>query len=567
MKKQVIIIGAGPAGITAAFELLKKSNEYQVVILEESQEIGGISRTVRYNGNRMDIGGHRFFSKDAEVNAWWDALMPRQGAPAYDDKVLDREVPLAEGGPDPDDCDRVMLTRNRVSRIYYNKKFFDYPVKMNANTIKNMGLGTTAKAGFSYIGSTVKKLPEDSLENFYINRFGRQLYSMFFEGYTEKLWGRHPSEISADWGAQRVKGLSIRAVLKDMASKAFGKKQAQVETSLIESFSYPKFGPGQLWETAAADVEAMGGEIRKGCHVTRFDTEDGKITGVHYTEADGKACRMGADIVISSMPVKDLVAGLPEVPEDIAQIANGLPYRDFVTVGLLLNKLNLVNTTDLKTLNNIVPDCWIYVQDTGVKLGRIQIFNNWSPYMVSDPEKYVWIGLEYFCAEGDDYWNMSEEAWVNLGVAELIKMGVISSAEDVLDSHKECVKKAYPAYFDTYDQMDQLIEYLNTYENLWCVGRNGQHRYNNMDHSMATSFEAVRGILAGSTDKTAVWSVNTEKSYHEEKSAEVNEEMAPTPASEDFHDVTVKEIPKKEYKPPISIEIGKKKTSKEDKKD
>ena len=567
MKKQVIIIGAGPAGITAAFELLKKSNEYQVVILEESQEIGGISRTVRYNGNRMDIGGHRFFSKDAEVNAWWDALMPRQGAPAYDDKVLDREVPLAEGGPDPDECDRVMLTRNRVSRIYYNKKFFDYPVKMNANTIKNMGLGTTAKAGFSYIGSTVKKLPEDSLENFYINRFGRQLYAMFFEGYTEKLWGRHPSEISADWGAQRVKGLSIRAVLKDMASKAFGKKQAQVETSLIESFSYPKFGPGQLWETAAAEVEAMGGEIRKGCHVTRFDTEDGKITGVHYTEADGKACRMGADIVISSMPVKDLVAGLPEVPEDIAQIANGLPYRDFVTVGLLLNKLNLVNTTDLKTLNNIVPDCWIYVQDTGVKLGRIQIFNNWSPYMVSDPEKYVWIGLEYFCAEGDDYWNMSEEAWVNLGVAELIKMGVISSAEDVLDSHKECVKKAYPAYFDTYDQMDQLIEYLNTYENLWCVGRNGQHRYNNMDHSMATSFEAVRGILAGSTDKTAVWSVNTEKSYHEEKSAEVSEEMAPTPASEDFHDVTVKEIPKKEYKPPISIEIGKKKTSKEDKKD
>ncbi len=567
MKKQVIIIGAGPAGITAAFELLKKSNEYQVVILEESQEIGGISRTVRYNGNRMDIGGHRFFSKDAEVNAWWDALMPRQGAPAYDDKVLDREVPLAEGGPDPDECDRVMLTRNRVSRIYYNKKFFDYPVKMNANTIKNMGLGTTAKAGFSYIGSTVKKLPEDSLENFYINRFGRQLYAMFFEGYTEKLWGRHPSEISADWGAQRVKGLSIRAVLKDMASKAFGKKQAQVETSLIESFSYPKFGPGQLWETAAAEVEAMGGEIRKGCHVTRFDTEDGKITGVHYTEADGKACRMGADIVISSMPVKDLVAGLPEVPEDIAQIANGLPYRDFVTVGLLLNKLNLVNTTDLKTLNNIVPDCWIYVQDTGVKLGRIQIFNNWSPYMVSDPEKYVWIGLEYFCAEGDDYWNMSEEAWVNLGVAELIKMGVISSAEDVLDSHKECVKKAYPAYFDTYDQMDRLIEYLNTYENLWCVGRNGQHRYNNMDHSMATSFEAVRGILAGSTDKTAVWSVNTEKSYHEEKSAEVSEEMAPTPASEDFHDVTVKEIPKKEYKPPISIEIGKKKTSKEDKKD
>ena len=567
MKKQVIIIGAGPAGITAAFELLKKSDEYQVVILEESQEIGGISRTVRYNGNRMDIGGHRFFSKDAEVNAWWDALMPRQGAPAYDDKVLGRDVPLTEGGPDPDECDRVMLTRNRVSRIYYKKKFFDYPVKMNANTIKNMGLGTTMKAGFSYLGATAKKLPEDSLENFYINRFGRQLYSMFFEGYTEKLWGRHPREISADWGAQRVKGLSIRAVLKDMASKALGKKQAQVETSLIESFSYPKLGPGQLWETAAAEVEAMGGVIKKGCRVTSFDVENGIITGVHYTEDNLNSCRIGADIVISSMPVKDLVAGLPQVPENIASIAAGLPYRDFVTVGLLLDKLNLVNTTDLKTLNNIVPDCWIYVQDTGVKLGRIQIFNNWSPYMVSDPEKYVWIGLEYFCTEGDDYWNMSEEAWVNLGISELVKMGVITSAANVLDSHKECVKKAYPAYFDTYDEIDKLIAYLNTFENLWCVGRNGQHRYNNMDHSMATSFEAVRGILSGSTDKTAVWNVNTEKSYHEEKSAEVNEEMAPTPASEDFQDVTVKKVPKKEYKPPISIEVGKKKSSKNGKKD
>ena len=563
MKKQVIIIGAGPAGLTAAFELLKKSNEYQVIILEESQAIGGISRTVRHQGvfgdNRMDIGGHRFFSKDPEVNAWWQALMPYQGAPSYDDKVLGREVPLSENGPDPDEIDRVMLTRNRVSRIYYKKKFFDYPIKMSANTIKNMGLGTTMKAGFSYLGSTVKKLPEDSLENFYINRFGRQLYGMFFEGYTEKLWGRHPSEISADWGAQRVKGLSIRAVIKDMMSKAFGTKQKQVETSLIEAFSYPKLGPGQLWETAAAEIEAMGGIIRKGCHVTGFDVEDGNITGVHFTGENGGAIRMGADIVISSMPVKDLVAGLPEVPENISRIANGLPYRDFVTVGLLVDKLNLKNTTDLKTLNNIVPDCWIYVQDTGVKLGRIQIFNNWSPYMVCDPEKYVWIGLEYFCAEGDKYWNMSEDEWVDFGVSELISMGVLTSRENVLDSHKECVKKAYPAYFDTYAEMDTLIEYLDGYTNLWCVGRNGQHRYNNMDHSMATSFEAVRGILSGSTDKSAVWSVNTDKSYHEEKSAEVAEEMAPTPAAEEAVSDEDKSE-RKEYQPPITIKVKSKKT-------
>ncbi len=532
MKKQVIIIGAGPAGITAAFELLKKSDEYEVVILEESQTIGGISRTVCHGGNRMDIGGHRFFSKDREVNEWWEALMPHQGKPSYDDAKLGREVPLSEGGPDPAETDRVMLTRNRVSRIYYKKKFFDYPVKMNANTIKNMGLGTTAKAGCSYLAATVKKRPEDSLENFYINRFGRQLYSMFFEGYTEKLWGRHPREISADWGAQRVKGLSIRAVLKDMLSKVFGKRQKEVETSLIESFSYPKLGPGQLWETAAAEVERMGGEIRKGCRVTRFDTENGQIKSVYYVDGEGKECRLASDVVISSMPVKDLVEGLPESPDDMRRIARGLPYRDFVTVGLLVDKLELKNTTDLKTLGNIVPDCWIYVQDTGVKLGRIQIFNNWSPYMVTDPEKYVWIGLEYFCTEGDEYWRMSEEEWVALGVSELIAMGVISSREVVRDCHKECVKKAYPAYFDTYSEMDKLVEYLDTYENLWCVGRNGQHRYNNMDHSMATSFAAVRGILAGSTDKKDVWSVNTEKSYHEEKSAEVAEEMAPTPAAD-----------------------------------
>ncbi len=523
MKKQVVIIGAGPAGVTAAFELLKRSDEYAVTILEESDVIGGISRTVRYHGNRMDIGGHRFFSKDNEVNAWWNALMPRQGQPSYDDKKLGRTVPLAEGGPDPDSTDRVMLTRRRVSRIYYQKKFFDYPVKMNKNTIVNMGFFTTMKAGFSYLASCVHKLPEDSLENFYVNRFGRQLYSMFFEGYTEKLWGRHPREISADWGAQRVKGLSILAVLKDMLrSKKKKQDSSKVETSLIEEFSYPKYGPGQLWETAADEVKAMGGEIRFGARALGVTYADGSVVSV-TVEENGTVTDYPADIVISSMPVKDLVAGMTPaegaspVPADVARIAKGLPYRDFVTVGLLLNKLNLKNTTDMKTLGNIVPDCWIYVQDVGVKLGRIQIFNNWSPYMVKNPDEHVWIGLEYFCNEGDEYWNMSEGEWVKKGIAELITMGVISSPEDVLDSHKECVKKAYPAYFDTYDEMDKVVAYLSSFDNLYCVGRNGQHRYNNMDHSMATAFETVRNILGGVKDKSNIWSVNTEKSYHEEK--------------------------------------------------
>ena len=516
--KKAIIIGAGPAGLTAGFELLKQSKEYEAVILEESADIGGISRTVQHHGNRMDIGGHRFFSKDDAVMQWWDDLLPRQGRPSYDDLKLDRPVPLKEGGPDPEKEDRVMLTRNRVSRIYYKKKFFDYPVKMNKNTIVNMGFATTMKAGFSYLHSTVRKLPEDSLENFYINRFGKKLYSMFFEGYTEKLWGRHPREISADWRAQRVKGLSILAILKDIVRKKKGKTDKQTETSLIEEFYYPKFGPGQLWETAAREFEKMGGRIEKGCKVVRILTEGAEVKGVVF-QRNGKEETLEGDLVISSMPLKDLVEGMADAPEEIRAISAGLPYRDFVTVGLLVKKLNLKNETQLKTLSNIVPDCWIYVQDTGVKLGRIQIFNNWSPYLVQNPEETVWIGLEYFCREGDSYWNMSEEEWVALGTNELVKMGVISSADEVMDSHREQVKKAYPAYFDTYAQIDTLIEWLNRFGNLYCVGRNGQHRYNNMDHSMVTAFETVKNILSGEASKDNIWNVNTEKEYHETKEA------------------------------------------------
>ena len=519
--KNVVIIGAGPAGLTAGFELLKKAPEqYNVTIYEESSAIGGISRTVNHNGNRMDIGGHRFFSKDKEVMDWWQAMMPRQGEPSFDDIQLGRVKNLAENGPDPEKVDRVMLVRNRVSRIYYKKKFFDYPVSLKWDTIKNMGFVTTMEAGFSYMGATVSKLPEDSLENFYINRFGRKLYSMFFEGYTEKLWGRHPRDISADWGAQRVKGLSIIGVLKDMFGKVTGIKGDKVETSLIEEFYYPKYGPGQLWETTAKEFEALGGTIVMNAKVTKINTNGTDTVESITIEKDGAEQEIKGDIFFSSMPVKDLVAGMNDVPEVEAKIAQGLPYRDFVTVGLLVEKLALKNETDIRTLGDIVPDCWIYVQDTGIKMGRIQIFNNWSPYMVKHADRRVWIGLEYFCTEGDKYWNMTEDQWINFGIRELKKMGVIAPDVRIFDGHRERVKKAYPAYFDTYEDIDILIDYLNKFGNLWCVGRNGQHRYNNMDHSMATSFEAVKNILAGSTDKTNVWNVNTEKEYHETAKSE-----------------------------------------------
>ena len=515
--KKVIIIGAGPAGLTAGYELLKNNEEYEVVILEEDKQVGGISKTVRYNGNRMDIGGHRFFSKDENVMKFWEDLMPIQGAPSYDDKKLNREKPLKEGGPDPDKEDKVMLVRDRVSRIYYLKKFFDYPVSLKLETFTNMGLVRTIKSGFSYLKSIFVKKEETSLENFYINRFGKVLYGMFFEKYTEKLWGRHPSVISADWGSQRVKGLSITAVIKDMFRKIFNPKSKKVETSLIEQFWYPKYGPGQLWETLADEFEKKGGKILKEHSVQKINIKGNKIVSVECVH-DGKIEVFSGDIFISSMPLKDLVEDMKEevVPEDIKKIATGLPYRDFMTVGLLLKKLDLKNKTKIQTLGNIVPDCWIYVQEPDVKLGRIQIFNNWSPYMVSKPEEQVWIGLEYFCNEGDEYWNMSDEEFTKFAIKELVSMGIIEE-NDVLDSHRERVKKAYPAYFDTYDEIDKLIAYLNKFDNLYCVGRNGQHRYNNMDHSMVTAMETVKNIRNNVTTKDNIWKVNTEKEYHEVK--------------------------------------------------
>jgi protoporphyrinogen oxidase len=261
----------------------------------------------------------------------------------------------------------------------------------------------------------------------------------------------------------------------------------------------------------------MGGEIRMHARVTRILKEDGQVTGIVYTDEEGNEHIEKGDYVISSMPLKDLILAMDDVPENVREVAASLPYRDFVTVGLLLDKLNLKNETKIRTLNNIVPDNWIYVQDTGVKLGRIQIFNNWSPYMVKDPENTVWVGLEYFCAEGDEYWNMPNKKWKSMAVKNLKKMGVIGGIENVLDAHCERVKKAYPAYFDTYDRIDEVISYLDGFDNLYCVGRNGQHRYNNMDHSMETSFQTVDNILSGRKDKTNIWNVNTEKDYHEEK--------------------------------------------------
>lgn len=515
--KKVLIIGAGPAGLTAAYELLSRSGDYEVVVLEESSALGGISRTVNYKGNRMDMGGHRFFSKVPEVNEWWEKMLPLQGRMPFDDIRLGRHSTVTAGGPDPEQTDRVMLRRNRLSRIFFNSRFFDYPISLKMETIRNMGFGTTMMVGFSYLKTLFHKRPEKSLEDFYINRFGKKLYSMFFENYTENLWGRHPREISPEWGAQRVKGLSIKAVLKDIFGKLFHKKNRKVETSLIEEFSYPKLGPGQLWEITAAEIEKLGGTILMNARVTGLERDEQGILRALSFEQEGQIRRLEGDVIISSMPVKDLVVGMNNVPEKALAIAKGLPYRDYMTVGVLVPKILLKNETKIPTIGNIVPDNWVYVHDKKVKMGRFQVYNNWSPYLVKDIDHTVWIGLEYFCNEGDAMWSLSDEDFARLGISEMVKIGLIGSESQVLDSHVERVKKAYPAYFDTYEKMDELRSFLDSIPNLFCVGRNGQHRYNNIDHSMCTSFEAVKNILAGVSSKDNIWNVNTEKEYHEEK--------------------------------------------------
>lgn len=517
-KKRVVIIGAGPAGLTAAYKLTE-SREYCVTVIEKESFVGGIARTVNHNGNRIDIGGHRFFSKSTEVMDLWQEIMPVQGKPSADDILLDREKPLSPGGPDPEKEDDVLLVRSRVSRILYLRKFFDYPISLKPQTIINMGLKKTMAAGITYLKSQVIKREEVTLEDFMINRFGTALYKMFFKEYTSKVWGRDPSEISADWGAQRIKGLSLTKAVVYMLKKPFMSKelnQDKVETSLIELFSYPKKGPGQLWEIMAEEVENRSGEILFDSKVVGIKATNRVIKSV-VVESNSQKHEIEADYFISTMPICELIAGLDTaVPTDVKDVALNLPYRDFITVGLLVNKLKIKNTTKLKTLADLVPDCWIYVQEPAVKMGRIQIFNNWSPYMVKDFENTVWIGLEYFCNEGDELWSKSDDDFIKFAIDEAVNIGLIEDG-NVFDSIRINVEKAYPAYFGTYEKFDVVKEYLNGFNNLFCVGRNGQHRYNNMDHSMLTAIEAAELIKSGNTNKDELWAVNAETEYHEVK--------------------------------------------------
>jgi protoporphyrinogen oxidase len=499
--KIAVIIGAGPAGLTVAFELLEKTN-IKPIVFEQTEDIGGISKTINYKGNRIDIGGHRFFSKSDRIMRFWLNLFPI--------------------GADPENQNKIMLLRKRISRILFMRKFFDYPISLTLKTVANLGIFRTFKITLSYIKARIFPIKkEKALEDFLINRFGKELYKTFFRDYTEKVWGVSCDKIRPEWGAQRIKGLSITRAIKHAVKAAVRRDmsigQKEIETTLISQFLYPKYGPGQLWEAVADIVKSKGGQIYLNHKVVGLKNQNDKIVFLKVRDEKTKELKeFKADYVFSSMPVRDLIEAMGQsVPEKVRRVAAGLYYRDFITVGLLVKKLKIKNDTKEKTVNNIIPDNWIYIQEKDVKIGRLQIFNNWSPYMVAD-KNTVWLGLEYFCNEGDELWNMPDEKFRELAVSELVKIGIIEK-ENVLDGVVIKVQKTYPAYFGSYDQFDVIRNYTDSFDNLFLIGRNGMHRYNNQDHSMLTAMTAVENIVEGIKSKDNIWQVNSEEDYHETK--------------------------------------------------
>jgi protoporphyrinogen oxidase len=522
-KRKAIIIGAGPAGLTAAYELLTRT-DMDVLVLEATGQIGGISQTVDYKGNRMDIGGHRFFSKSDRVMNWWLNILPVE-EDSLQDQVLtisyhnrNKDIERAGRSGSSVHPDKVMLVRNRLSRIYYGRKFYSYPIRLDMSTIRNLGLRRIFLIALTYSLAWMKPVkPENSLEDFFINRFGKELYHTFFKDYTEKVWGVPCKEIQPEWGAQRIKGLSVSKALwhalKSIFPKETGVHQKGTETSLIERFLYPKLGPGQLWEEVAARVTELGGVIRLNSPAKRFECMGGRVTGVYHRIGDaGEELFTRGDFVFSTMPVKNLIRGMGSmVPDSVRTVAEGLIYRDFITLGLLFRKMLVGNQDSPGTRR--VPDNWIYIQEGDVKVGRVQVFNNWSPFMVKDGDT-VWLGLEYFCQEGDALWIDSDKNLIDKGIAELSKIG-FCSPEDFLDGTVVRMPKTYPAYFGTYDQFDTVRRFTDSFDNLFLLGRNGMHRYNNQDHSMLTAMTAVDLIIEGNTEKEKIWAVNTEEDYHE----------------------------------------------------
>jgi len=520
--KKIIIIGAGPAGLTAAKEL-QDAGIQDITILEASTQVGGISRTVNYKGNRIDIGGHRFFSKSDWVMNWWRDQLPIARNPAFKSneafrlhyqgahRLLGSQVITASESESD-----VLLIRNRLSRIFFGGKYLNYPLQPNLKTAQQLGLKRCVHFGSSYIKQRlIPRTQENTLEDFLINRFGQALYHQFFKEYTEKVWGVPCSQISAEWGAQRIKSLSISKMIKHALRKGMRQDVQAEQTSLIENFLYPKYGPGQMWETVANRISSQGVTLIKEATVTKIHRSSNRINSIEYRTKDQHNIPLHGSEFISTMPIKDLTLALnPALPEEFHQIGSQLLYRDFITVGLLYKKL-IPSTESINPHNHLIPDNWIYIQEPGVKVGRIQIFNNWSPYMVNNPD-HIWIGLEFFTKDDDELWSMNDRELIDLAIFEMEKIG-IAHAKEVLDATVIKMPKAYPGYFGSaYEKFDKLQAYLDGISNLYLIGRNGMHRYNNQDHSMLSAKEAANSIIQNSGDKSKIWNVNIGDDYHEE---------------------------------------------------
>jgi protoporphyrinogen oxidase len=464
-EKQIVVIGAGPAGLTAAYELAKL--DLNPILLEKGDKVGGLARTEDYKGYFFDMGGHRFFTKVEGVNRMWRQVLG--------DKFL---------------------RRPRLSRIYYNHKFFDYPLKP-LNALAGLGLWQSILIALSYLRWRVRPCSrEDTFEQWVTNRFGRRLFRIFFKSYTEKVWGIPCSELKAEWAAQRIKDLSLRTVLLSM----FVKPKNTIKT-LIDQFDYPQRGPGMMWNAFKEQIEKSGGRVRLNAEVARIRVEGKRIDSVLVANNGHREVINGTDF-ISSMPITEFIKKLdPPPPPQVLRAAEKLKYRDFLTVCLIVNKAELF------------PDNWIYVHDPDVKLGRIQNFKNWSPHMVPDPAKSS-LGLEYFCTEGDELWKLSDAELIELGKRELERIG-LASAADIEDGCIFRVPKAYPMYDSEYgDYLETVKDFVGGLENYQTIGRNGLHRYNNQDHAMFTGMLAVRNLTAG--EHNDIWSVNTDQEYHEE---------------------------------------------------
>ncbi|MGE3277347.1 MAG: NAD(P)/FAD-dependent oxidoreductase [Vicinamibacterales bacterium] len=468
----VLVIGAGPAGLTAAHLLMSRGRS--VTVIEKDAQVGGLARTVTYKGFRFDIGGHRFFTRVPALRAMWHAML----------------------GPE-------LLTRPRLSRIFYDGHYFSYPLRP-LNALRGLGLINAVRVVASYAWSRLRPIrPEVSFEDWVVNRFGRRLYTVFFKTYTEKVWGMPCSEIGAQWAAQRIQSLSLWTAVTDMLFKRFRAPGSAPVKSLIEQFEYPRLGPGMMWEAFAARLADGGQEVRLGAHLRRLTHRGGRIETATY-DVDAGTVTAAVTSVLSTMPLRQLVEALsPAAPESVRQAAARLRYRGFLTVALIVDQ------------HDVFADNWIYVHEPSVRMGRIQNFKNWSPDMVPDPAQTC-LGLEYFCTERDDLWQMSDEALIALGRQELTALGLVDAAR-ITDGAVVRMPHAYPVYSTDYEEaVAEVRAYLAGFTNLQVAGRNGMHKYNNQDHSMATALLAAENLLGGETDP---WCINADDEYHEEAPA------------------------------------------------